>query len=147
MFSHRTTWLRAAIILALALLVSSDAALASFLCPHMSGCQHAKPASHHSKAAIETHSASAMPCCPVNPQLSMDCDVGAMQCCTWHHRDADGIAVLFASDRPHPKQLAAVLPPAASVLPLLIARDHIPGLAADLAYVKPVPQKKTDLRI
>ena len=147
MFSHRTTWLRVAIILALTLVVSSDAALASFVCPHMSGCEHGMPAADDSKTAIEFHSTAAMPCCPVKPEVSMQCDASAMECCAWHHSNSDVTAVLFASDQPHPKQLVAALVAATTAAPALAARPHTSGVAVDLAYVKPVTQKKTDLRI
>ena len=147
MLSPRTSRLRAAIILAVALFVWSDAALASFVCPHLSGCEHGMPAMAHSHADAVDAAVEAMPCCPVEPEAAMDCDASAMECCAWHHSDSDVSAVLFASDQPHPKYIAAVLPVAVSAAPPLMARAHVPGLADDLAYAKPVAQKKTDLRI
>jgi hypothetical protein len=147
MFSAHKSWLRAAIILALALVVSSDAALASFLCPHMSGCENGMPAAANSNPAAENTAGAPMQCCPVKPQVSMDCDVSAMECCVWHHSDTDVTALLCASDQPRPRQPVALLPAVALVAPVLSPRDHVPGLADDLAYFKPVTQKKTDLRI
>jgi hypothetical protein len=133
-------------ILAIAVLFSADAALASFVCPHMSGCEHGMPASENSNPAKDA-SSEAMPCCPVKPESSMECDASAMECCAWHHSDSDVSAILFASDHPRPKQLVAVLSSIASPAPSFMARVHIPGLADDLTYIKPVTQKKTDLRI
>src|ERR1700750_1029299 len=102
MFSSRIPRLRAAIILALAVIVWSDAAFASFVCPHMSGCEHGMPASADpspaEKVAVQT-----TPCCPVNSETTMECDVSAMECCAWHHNDSDVSAILFASDNPRPK--------------------------------------------
>lgn len=147
MFSPRITRFRAAIILALAVIVWSDAAVASFVCPHMSGCEHGMPAAADSHALAENGAAETMPCCPVKSDSSMECDASAMECCAWHHGDSDVLAMLFASDHPRPKQIAAVLPAAASAAPSLFARTHAPGLADDLPYLKPVTQKKTDLRI
>jgi hypothetical protein len=134
-------------ILALAVLFSSDAALASFVCPHMSGCEHGMPASGNSNAAAADASAQAMPCCPVKPESSMECGASAMECCAWHHSDSDISAILFASDHPRPREIAAVLPSAVLNAPSLMAHAHISGFADDLAFVKPVTQKKTDLRI
>lgn len=147
MFVPRISWLRATIILMVALVVSSDAALASFVCPRMSGCEHGMPAEDHQHPVAVQASGAPMPCCPVKPEVSMECDASAMECCAWHQRDSDVTAILFASDQPQPKQMVAPLPAAAPVAPSLIARDHVPGLADDVAYVKPVTQKKTDLRI
>lgn len=146
MYSPRT-WLRAAILVVLALVASSDAALASFVCPHMSGCEQGMPAPGEANTSSDAANAAAMPCCPVKPEVSMECDASAMECCAWHHSDSDFTAVLFVSDQPHPRQLVAALPVATTVAPPLAAHVHVPGLAADLAYVKPVTQKKTDLRI
>jgi hypothetical protein len=134
-------------ILAVAVFVWSDAALASFVCPHMSGCEHGMPAMAHSHANAEAAAIETMPCCPVEPEVSMECDVSAMECCAWHHSDSDVSAVLFASDQPRPKQIPAVLPARILVAPSLRVREAVPWLTADLAYVKPVSQKKTDLRI
>lgn len=145
--SSRIARLRAAIILALALFVWSDAALASLVCPHMSGCEHGMPASGDSQAAADNATAEAMPCCPVKPEASMECGGSAMECCAWHHRDSDVSAILFASDQPRPKPIAALLPPAAAAAPSLMARAHLPSSDDDLPFVKPVTQKKTDLRI
>jgi hypothetical protein len=143
MSSPRTSRLRAALILVVAVFVWSDAALASFVCPHMSGCEHDMPM----PAATENSGAAAMPCCPVKPEVSMECDASAMECCTWHHSDTDVTALLFASDQPQPKHFVAVLPAAvANQLPSL-ARAHVFSPLDDLPYVKPVTQKKTDLRI
>lgn len=147
MFSSSTSRLRALIILALAVVVWSDAAVASFLCPHMSGCEHGMPASADSNPQAEPAAAETMPCCPVKPAASMQCGVSAMECCAWHGRDSDVFAILFASDHPKPKQIAAVLPATVSAAPPLIAHISVCGLADDLSYIKPVTQKKTDLRI
>jgi hypothetical protein len=147
MSSPRIARFRAAIILALAVFVWSDAAVASFVCPHMSGCEHGMPVSADSNAGSENAAAEAMPCCPVKPETSMECGTSAMQCCAWHGRDSDVSAIVFASAQPRPRQIAAVLPVAAPAAPTLTARAHVSGLAHDLAYVKPVTQKKTDLRI
>lgn len=87
-----------------------------------------------------------MPCCPVKSDSSMTCGISAMECCAWHGRDSDNFAILFASDHPRPKQIAAILPTTVIAPPLMV-RAHLPGLAVDLPYVKPVTQKKTDLRI
>lgn len=134
-------------ILALAVLFSSDAALASFVCPHVSGCEHGMPASGGSNAAAEDASSEAMPCCPVKPESSMECGASEMECCAWHHSDSDVFAILFASDHPRPRQFAAVLSSVVPAAPSLMAHAHVPGLAGHLPYIKPVTQKKTDLRI
>ncbi len=147
MFSPRIARLRAALILALAVFVWSDGALASFVCPHMSGCEHGMPGSGDQQAGAEAATAEAMPCCPVKPGTSMECDASAMECCAWHHGESDVAAVLFASDQPRPRQIAALLPATVAAAPSLLAHAHLAGLAAALAYVKPVAQKKTDLRI
>ena len=148
MFSRHLSRFRAAIVLAIAVIVWSDAALASFVCPHMSGCEHGMPASTDVAAAADKTSVEeGTPCCPVNSENTMQCDVSAMQCCAWHHNDSDVFAVLFASDHPRPKQIVALLPAAMPTAPSLIAHAHVSGLAEDLAYIKPVTQKKTDLRI
>lgn len=147
MSSPRITRLRAAIILALALFVWSDAALASFVCPHMSGCEHGMPVAGDSNAGTDNAETEAMPCCPVNPGASMDCDVSAMECCAWHHSNSDVSAILFASDQPRPKQVAAAASATVSAQQSLIERAYVPGLADDHPYVKPVTQQKTDLRI
>ncbi len=144
MFSPHIARLRNTIILVLAVLVWSDAALASFVCPYMSGGEHGMPVAGDSKAGAE---GAAMPCCPVKHETSMQCEASMMECCAWHHRENDVSAILFISDQPKPKQLAAVLPAAIAAAPSLIAQAHVPGLADDLPYLKPVTQKKTDLRI
>lgn len=147
MFSPRTSRLRVAIILAIAVFVGCDAAVASFLCPHMSGCEHGMPAADKSNASGENAAARAMPCCPVKPESSMECGSGAMECCAWHGRDSDVPAILFASDHPRPKPIVAVVRAATLTAPSLIAHAQLPGSAGDLPYLKPVTQKKTDLRI
>lgn len=147
MSSLHISRLRAAIILALAVAVWSEAAVASFVCPHISGCEHGMPAADDATAATENTAAETMPCCPVKPEASLECSSSAMECCALHGRDSDVFAILFASDHPKPKQIAALSPAAMSSAPSLMARAPIPGLADDLAYVKPVTQKKTDLRI
>ncbi len=148
MFSPRISRFRAAIIVALAVFVWSDAAVASFLCPHMSGCEHGMSAPEASNAAGESAAANeSMPCCPVKPESSMQCGISAMECCAWHGRDSDNFAILFASDHPKPKQIPAVLPAATAAPPSVLAHAHVAGLADDLPYIKPVTQKKTDLRI
>jgi hypothetical protein len=147
MFSARTSWLRTAIILALAVFVWSDAAFASFLCPHMSGCEHGMPASDAPGTATDNAAAETTPCCPVKPESSMECGGSAMECCAWHGRDSDVPAILFASDHPQPKQIAAVVQAATLTAPNQTAHVYIPGVDEDLAYIKPVTQKKTDLRI
>jgi hypothetical protein len=147
MFSPRIARFRAAMILALAVLFLSDAALASFVCPHMSGCEHGMPVAGDSNAGTENAETEAMPCCPVKPESSMECGASAMECCAWHHSDSDVSAILFASDHPRPRHIVALLSAAIPAAPSLIARAHVPGLADDLAYAKPVAQKKTDLRI
>jgi len=147
MFLPAITRLRAAIILALAVLVWSDAALATFVCPYMAGQEHGMPVASASNAGAEGVAATAMPCCPVKHETSMQCEASMMECCAWHHRENDASAILFASDQPKPKQLAAVLPAAIATAPRLVAQAHVPGLADDLPYLKPVTQKKTDLRI
>ena len=92
--------------------------------------------------------AQTMPCCPINSDdSSFDCGGSAMQCCAWHHGDSEVSAILFSSDMPRPRQLVAVLPVTAPDAPTLAARPSVSGLAGDLSYVKPVTQKKTDLRI
>jgi hypothetical protein len=112
----------------------------------MSGCEHGMPASAISNAATGSAAPHTMECCPVNSENSMECNASAMECCAWH-RDSDVYALLFASDHPRPKQIVAVLSAAAPVAPSLIAHAHVAGLADDLAFIKPVTQKKTDLRI
>ena len=70
MFSPRIARFRAAMILALAVLFSFDAALASFVCPHMSGCEHGMPASDDSNAGAENASGrnhAVLPCEPGQP--------------------------------------------------------------------------------
>jgi len=147
MFSPRISRLHAVIILALAVVVWSNAAVASFVCPHMSGCEHGMPAPGDANAGTENADVETMPCCPMNSDnASIECNASAMECCAWH-RDSDVSAVLFASDQPRPRQIAAVLSAAAVFTPRLIARAHVPGLADVLTHVKPVTQKKTDLRI
>ena len=147
MLSPRTSRLRASIILVVALFVWSDAALASFLCPHSSGCEHGMPMPSAPTGATEAATAESLPCCPVVPEASMDCPASAMECCTWHHSDSEVTALLFASDQPQPKHAAAVTPAAVSVEPPFVARLHIFGFTDGPPYVKPVTQKKTDLRI
>jgi hypothetical protein len=97
-------------ILALAVLFSSDAALASLVCPHMSGCEHGMPVAADSNAGTQNPVAETMPCCSLKPEPSMECGGSPMECCAWHHRDPDVFAIRFASDHPRPKQIAAVLP-------------------------------------
>ena len=147
MFLPRTSRLRAAIFLALAVVVWSDAALASFVCPHMSGCEHGMPMPAQGSAGTNQTSTEVMPCCPMSSDRSMDCGISAMECCAWHHNDSGSSAILLSSDQPRPKQLVAVLPVPAATAPSLFAYPHVPGLAYNLPYVKPVTQKKTDLRI
>jgi hypothetical protein len=113
----------------------------------MSGCEHGMPVAGDSNSEAENAEAAAMPCCPVKPEVSMECGASAMECCAWHHRDSDVSAILFASDQPQPKQIAAVLPATVPALASLMTREPVPGFAADLSYLKPVTQKKTDLRI
>jgi hypothetical protein len=147
MFLPRISRLRAAIFMALAVVVWSDAALASFVCPHMSGCEHGMPMPVQRGTGADQTAAGAMPCCPMNSDSSFDCGVSAMECCAWHHSDSSVSAILFSSDQPRPKQLVAVLPVDAPDATPLTAHASAPGLAGDLPYIKPVPQKKTDLRI
>jgi len=147
MFSPHPSRLRVAIVLALAVFVWCDAAFASFLCPHMSGCEHGMPAPNGSSTATDNAAAETTPCCPVKPESSMECGGSAMECCAWHGRDSDVPAILFASDHPRPRQIAAVVQAATLTAPNLTAHVHIPGVDEDLAYIKPVTQKKTDLRI
>ena len=146
MLSLHISRFRAAIILAVTVFVWSDAALASFVCPHMSGCEHGMPAQGHQHSR-DAQAAEPMPCCPLNSESSTECAASVMECCSWHRSESDQTAILFASDHPRTKQVAAVLPATIPATPSLIAWAHSPGLASDLLYAKPVDQKKTDLRI
>src|SRR5262249_36309765 len=109
MLSSHISRFRAAIILAVAVFVWSDAALASFVCPHMSGCEHGMPAQTHQRSS-DAQAAEPMPCCPMNSEISMECAASVMECCAWHRGESDQSAILFASDNPRTKQIAAVLP-------------------------------------
>jgi hypothetical protein len=145
MSSPRTSRFRAAVILALALFVWSDAALASFVCPHMTGCEDGMPS--QADTIADQPAATAMPCCPVKPETSMECGDSAMECCAWHHRDSDVFAILSTSNQSRPKQLLAVLPAATTAAPMPAAHPPVSRCASNDSYVKPVSQKKTDLRI
>jgi hypothetical protein len=152
MNSRGTSRLRFAIILALSLIVWSDAAFASFLCPHSSGCQHemagmTEPGAQDAAPEQTSSAPPAMPCCPVEADTTVGCDTSAMNCCAWHHPDKDSSAVLFASDQPRPKQLVALLPAAAPAVAAVAPHGPVPFSAIDLGYTKPVSQKKADLRI
>ncbi len=144
--------LRFAIILALSVLVWSDAAFASFLCPHSAGCQDemagmTEPGTPDAAVEETSSAAHAMPCCPINSESTFSCDASAMNCCLWHHRDTDPSAILFASDQPRPKQFVALAPAAAPAVAATAAHGPVPFCTIDLAYTQPVSQKKTDLRI
>ena len=131
MFSPRIARLRNAIILALAVLVWSDAALASFVCSYMSGGEHGIPVAGDSNAGTE---GAGMPCCPVKHETSMQCEASMMECCAWHHRENDVSAILLSSDQAKPKQLAAVLPPAIAPAP----KPDLPGRMPDWPTISPI---------
>ena len=152
MNSRGISRLRFAIVVALSVIVWSDAAFASFLCPHSSGCETmpmagtTQPGTGDAAAEHASSAAHAMPCCPIEAESTITCDASAMNCCLWHHSDKDTSAVLFASDQPGPKQLVAVLP-APTPDGAAIAHRPLPSCTTDLCYPKAVSQKKTDLRI
>jgi len=88
-----------------------------------------------------------MPCCPMQPGNSAQCGAASVSCCVLHHGGSRVSAIVLASDQPRPKRAQAILTTAlaegaitATDLPF-VERDSGPP------YVKPVNQKKTDLRI
>jgi hypothetical protein len=132
-------------ILAVAVIVWSDAAVASFVCPHMSACGQGMTAAADSTAGAQ-NAVEAMPCCPEQPQAAMECGGSPMECCAWE-RDSETFAIVVASDHQRPRPTNVALPVTTAAPATLIAYDHDSGLTDHLPYLKPVSQKKTDLRI
>jgi hypothetical protein len=153
MFWRQQSRLRFALVLAISLATWSDLAVAAFLCPHISGCpdqatnQVATNASNKTTQHAGHSSLGLMPCCPKHGQTAWQCDMAVRDCCIWKHNDPPPAAVQDASRHPAPNHAIAISPAVIALVPSL-ATDPWPR-SSDSAplFIKPVNQKKTDLRI
>ena len=149
MSSRGTSRARLAIILALAVLMSSDAALAALACAHSMGC-HSGPLGV-TKAADSSPETAApevqgMACCPNSSEVEMQCADPAMGCCTLEQGGPQS-AVVVSKWGPTPARHYPLLS-AANTVALPASTRHLDNNRnATSLYIKPVSQKKTDLRI
>jgi len=151
MRSNGTSRTRLAIILALSVLMWSDAALAALVCAaHGMGCYSGS--SHMDPAATDASNLQAsdtemraMPCCPGSGEVAMQCSDPAMNCCTLEQGGRDPAVVsksTSVSSRPDASVSAAVVTAGPAAWQQTENNQNNAAL-----YVKPVNQRKTDLRI
>ena len=151
MKSLATSRTRLAIILALAVVMSSDAALAALVCARSMGCHSGSFSMGEQPAAGDASSvtagARAMPCCPRSAELAMQCADPAMGCCTLEQGGSPPAVVISKSSPTRAKSHLALSSVAVAAHPSAAEQfDHVSRIDASL-FVKPVDQKKTDLRI
>jgi hypothetical protein len=137
--------MRLAILLATFAVVGSDPAIAAIVCSRSTACpEHGGMAA--AKAVDIQHSIQAdKACCPMHRQPSKP-PLDSAECCAWSSSDSLIPTVSFASDQSQSGELHAALLPAG--IAFSHARDwRAAGFEQAASYVKPVNQKKTDLRI
>ena len=153
MSSRRVSWTRLAIILALSALMGSDSALAALICTQTMGCHatssvqgEATPKSEELSPAPDS-AVQSMPCCPGSNENAMQCADPAMGCCTLEQGSSQPAVVVSKSISGGATLDAALsATPAESLYPA--TGRFIEGWGTNTSlYVKPVNQKKTDLRI
>lgn len=153
MNSGRTSRARLAIVLALLVVMGSDSALAALICSRSMGChatssiqdQDTPTAGEQSSAADSA--VQSMPCCPGSDENAMQCADPAMDCCTLEQGNSQSAVVVSKSNSGRVK-LDAALSNTAAANASVTAGQFTPEWSTDPSlYVKPVNQKKTDLRI
>lgn len=154
MMGSRQTWLRFALVLAVSLATWADAALEAFVCPHLSGCPHeiaGNVRTSLSNTAVSEHARHSnlhrMPCCPQPAQASWQCDMAMRDCCAGKHREPHPAALQDASKHRGPDQAVLVSSAGVAELPSLAVDRSTHSSSEDPPSIKPVNQKKTDLRI
>ena len=137
--------------LALSAIMWSDAAFSMLLCPHTTGChQGAAVSQRHSSpedtASSDSSEVQSMPCCPVQLSSSAQCGTAPVRCCVLHHGGL-GNSAIVSSAQARSKRSQAVL--TATIAEDAVTPAHSPLIEHDSSatYVKPVNQKKADLRI
>ena len=154
MMGSRQIRLRFALVLAVSLATWADAALQAFACPHLTGCPHEAAGkvqagfgndapAHHARHS-NMHS---MPCCPQPGQASRQCDVAVRDCCAGKHREPHPAAVQDASTHRGPDRAVLVSLAPVAELPSLAADRWTSSPGEGPPFIKPISQKKTDLRI
>ncbi len=142
--------LRSRLVIALALcaVLWSDPAFAALACTQMPGCpQHAARLQQPPPVAASHLSvADAKPCCPMHAGSPFQRPADMPGCCAWRNADSLVPARLFSSRQSPSKQLAELT---AAHFPSASLAGHSPLSRCETAafYIKPVDQKKTDLRI
>jgi hypothetical protein len=126
----------------------SDPAIAAMLCPRAIAC-----ARHERTVQAETPTASLVSivttqsCCPLHREGPAQMPVDPTNCCAWNASDSSVPTPSFTSKQSRDSDQPAQLP---SGLSAFIALQPEPSLGPDdsgILHVKPVSQKKTDLRI
>jgi hypothetical protein len=150
MNSRCTSRIRLALVLALAVVMSSDSAMAVLVCNRVMamGCHSSSSSPDQPASSSETDAeVQAMPCCPGSAAVTMQCSDPAMDCCTLEQGGRESAVVVSKSNTIPIKPLALLLSAAVSnhsAASARLIRDFDDGTSA---YVKPVNQKKTDLRV
>jgi hypothetical protein len=154
MGSRRVLRLRLAITLALVAMMGSDAALAALVCSRGTGCHSASSRQGQPVLSAEDTSNTAssemgpMPCCPGgSAEVTMECSNLAMGCCTLQQGGSQP-AVVISKFSPGPSGAdAAVSAIAAPFVRHAAEQFHYDWGSTASPYIRPVDQKKTDLRI
>jgi hypothetical protein len=138
---------RVALFLALFAFACSDPAIAAMLCPRAADCaQHERAVRTQTPTPISLSIAAIRPCCPMHREMPAQPPIDAANCCAWSATDSSVPTPSFTSRQPRMNDLLA-LP---SIPLLILARSVGSSLTISESgerYLKPVHQKKTDLRI
>lgn len=152
MSSLHISRIRLAVILALSVVVCLGSPLAALICSQRMGC-HATSSIQDQTVTTDEQSPAAdsevqpRSCCPSSGENAMQCADPAMGCCTLEQENSQS-AVVVSKSNPRRAKLDAALSGTAAVSASPAAEPFIHGSpTSNSLYVKPVNQKKTDLRI
>jgi hypothetical protein len=153
MGSRRASRTRLAIVLALSALMWSDSALAALICSQRMGCHATSSVQGQASLAAEDQSPAddsavhSMACCPHSDEDAMQCLDPAMGCCTLEQGSSQP-AVVDSKSNSRPAKLDVAVSSASAAVTSSAAEQVIHGWHIDTSlYIRPVNQKKTDLRI
>jgi len=133
--------------LAVCAVLWSDPAFAALACAYTPGCpQHTTQVRRATPINPLPIIADSKPCCPAHHAPAKS-PMDTPSCCASDDSGATLPAASFSSYNPRPRQALALLTATLFACPALDI--HSSWLAAETtaSYVKPVTQKKTDLRI
>jgi hypothetical protein len=139
--------LRLRLVMALcAVLWSSHPAFAAFACAHTPDCpQHA--AHLQQRLPSQYLISDSKPCCPMHTQSPSKGAGDVAGCCAWGDANSRLVPNSFAPKHSRARQALAEL--RSELFRLALQTGHSPlfRLETALFHIKPVDQKKTDLRI